>query len=121
MHGRRRPMPKNQMKRTRVETTIHDEAHRSNIPTTQLGSFLGDEQKEPRAILYPRNPSLDPQLVWKGKDEQDRHPLEVPAVPIYIQEKIHPQALIEALRAHKASAEAQLSLWADFNGIQFED
>jgi adenine-specific DNA-methyltransferase len=112
---------KNQMKRTRVETTIHDEAHRSNIPTTELGSFLSDQDKEPRAILYTRDPSLDPQLVWKGKDEQDRHPLEVPAVPIYIQEKIHPKALIEALRAEKAGAEAQLNLWGDFNGIEFED
>src|SRR5260370_39349547 len=120
-HGRRRPMAKNQMKRTRVETTVHDEAHRSNIPTTELGSFLSDQEKEPTSVLYPRDPSLDPQLVWKGKDEQDRHPLEVPAVPIYIQEKIHPKALIEALRAEKAGAEAQLNLWADFNGIQFDD
>jgi adenine-specific DNA-methyltransferase len=112
-------VPKNQTKRrTRVETTVHDEAHRTNIPTTELGSFLDDEEKEPKAILYPRDPSLDPQLVWKGKDEQDRHPLEVPAVPIYIQEKIHPKALIEALRAEKAGAETQLNLWADFNGIQ---
>jgi adenine-specific DNA-methyltransferase len=114
-------VPKRQGKRTRVETTVHDEAHRSNIPTTELGSFLSDQEKEPRAILYPRDPSLDPQLVWKGKDEQDRHPLEVPAVPIYIQEKIHPKALIEALRAEKAGAEAQLNLWGDFNGIQFEE
>ena len=38
--------------------------------------------------MPPRDPSLDPQLVWKGKDEQVRHPLEVPVVPIYIQEKI---------------------------------
>jgi len=114
-------VPKNQTKRTRVETTVHDEAHRSNIPTTELGSYLTDQEKEPKTILYPRDPSLDPQLVWKGKDEQDRHPLEVAAVPIYIQEKIHPKALIEALRAEKAGAEAQLNLWADFNGIQFDD
>ena len=112
-------MPKRQRARTRVETTVHDEAHRSNIPTTELGSFLTDQEKEPRAILYPRDPSLDPQLVWKGKDEQDRHPLEVAAVPIYIQEKIHPKVLIEALRAETTGA--QLNLWADFNGIQFED
>src|SRR5258707_15254488 len=121
VHERRWPVPKNQAKRTRVETTVHAEAHRTNIPTTELGSFLSDQEKEPRAILYPRDQSLDPQLVWKGKDEQDRHPLEVPAVPIYIQEKIHPKALIEALRAEKTEAEAQLNLWADFNGIQFED
>jgi adenine-specific DNA-methyltransferase len=114
-------VPKSQKKRTRIETTVHDEAHRSNIPTTELGSFLSDQEKEPRAILYPRDPSLDPQLVWKGKDEQDRHPLEVPAVPIYIQEKIHPKALIQALRAEKSGAETQLNLWADFDGIQFEE
>src|SRR5258708_20830365 len=120
--GRRWPVPKNQAKRKRGETAGHDEAHRSNIPTTELGSFLSDQDKEPRAILYPRDPSLDPQLVWKGKDEQDRHPLEVPAVPLYIQEKIHPKALVEALRAEKAGgAEAQLSLWGDFNGIQFDE
>ena len=108
------------MKRTRVETTVHEEAHRTNIPTTELGSFLTDQEKEPISVLYPRDPSLDPQLVWKGKDDQDRHPLEVAAVPIYIQEKIHPKALIEALRAETAGSEAQLSLWADFNGIELE-
>ena len=48
-------------------------------------------------MLYPRDPSLDPQLVWKGKDEQDREDLAVPVVPVYIQEKIHPQAIIDAL------------------------
>ncbi len=114
-------MPKNQKTRTRIETTVHDEAHRSNIPTNELGAFLGDQEKEPKPVLYPRDPSLDPQLVWKGKDEQDRHPLEVPAVPIYIQEKIHPKVLIEVLRAEKAGTETQLNLWGDFNGIQFED
>jgi len=49
-------------------------------------------------MLYPRDPSLDPQLVWKGKDEQDAKDLSVPAVPVYIQEKIHPQAIIENVR-----------------------
>jgi adenine-specific DNA-methyltransferase len=37
-------------------------------------------------------------------------------VPVYIQEKIHPLALIENLRTKKAQAE----LFADFNGIDFE-
>ena len=50
-------------------------------------------------MRYPRDPTLDPRLVWKGKDEQDAHDLEVPAVPIYIQETIDPLALIEELRA----------------------
>ncbi len=114
-------MPKNQKAKTRIEATVHDEARRSNIPTTELGSFLADQDKEPKPVLYPRDPSLDPQLVWKGKDEQDRHPLEVTSVPIYIQEKIHPKALIEALRTEKTSTEVQLNLWGDFDGIQFED
>ena len=69
-------------------------------------------------MLYPRDPSLDPQLVWKGKDEQDREDLEVPAVPIYIQEKIHPQAIIEDLPRMRAAGEpSQPDLFADFNGI----
>ena len=52
------------------------------------------DEHAPKTVLYPRDPSLDPQLVWKGKEEQDSQPLEVPAVPIYIQEKIHPQASV---------------------------
>src|SRR6266478_256363 len=77
---------------------------RANIPTEELRDFVADDEKAPKAILYPRDPSLDPQLVWKGKDDQDRQPLEVPAVPIYIQEKIHPQVIIENLRAHPSVA-----------------
>ncbi len=75
-------------------------------------------------MLYPRDPSLDPQLVWKGKDEQDREDLAVPVVPIYIQEKIHPQALIEDLRVHsplppgEGQGEGQVSLFDDFNGVK---
>ena len=80
------------------------------------------EQAEAKPVLYPRDPSLDPQLVWKGKDEQDSQPLEVPSVPIYIQEKIHPQALIEDLRAFAAKErnEEQAQLFDDFNGLPLE-
>ena len=72
-------------------------------------------------MLYPRDPSLDPQLVWKGKDEQDRADLAVPVVPIYIQEKIHPQAIIEDFcrsRTEPAGRASQLDLFADFNGLR---
>ena len=74
-------------------------------------------------MLYLRDPSLDPQLVWKGKDEQDREPLEVPVVPVYIQEKIHPQAIIEDVRKRLGTPEEkpreiQPSLFGDFNGIE---
>ena len=75
--------------KARVTVAAHKHRDkRSNIPTEELRDFVADEELAPRKILYLRDPSLDPQLVWKGKDEQDRQPLEVPAVPIYIQEKI---------------------------------
>ena len=37
----------------------------------------------------------DAQLVWRGKDRQDWSDLVVNAPPVYIQEKIHPKALID--------------------------
>src|SRR5262249_25631443 len=60
-------------------------------------------------MLYPRDPSLNPQLVWKDKDEQDRADLAVPVVPIYIQEKIHPQAIIDDLLANLPLASLPLA------------
>jgi len=93
-----------------------------NIPTAQLESFAEDAEKRPTKLLYPRDPSLDPQLVWKGKDEQDAADLEVDSVPIYIQEQIDPRAIIEDLRAVSAAGrEAQLDLFSDFNGLPFEE
>src|SRR4030066_312361 len=72
---------------------------RVNIPTEELRDFVAEYEAKPKTVLYPRDPSLDPQLVWKGKDEQDSKDLAVPAVPIYIQEKIQPKYIIEDLRA----------------------
>ena len=71
-------------KSTPVEALRHKDK-RANIPTDELRDFVADEEKQPKTVLYPRDPSLDPQLVWKGKDEQDTSDLAVPAVPIYIQ------------------------------------
>src|ERR1700730_11293899 len=85
-------------KTIRVETVKHKDK-RTNIPTEELRGFVAEDEKNPKTLLYPRDPSLDPQLVWKGKDVQDSKDLAVDVVPIYIQEKIHPKALIEDLRA----------------------
>ena len=41
---------------------------RVNIPPQELSAFMEDEERQPSVMLYPRDPSLDPQLVWKGKD-----------------------------------------------------
>ena len=81
---------------TKVESIRHKDK-RTNIPTEELRDFVADDEQAPKTMLYPRDPSLDPQLVWNGKDEQDRQDLAVPVVPIYIQEKIHPQAIIDDL------------------------
>jgi adenine-specific DNA-methyltransferase len=104
-------------------TVVKHKDKRTNIPTEELRDFVADDEKKPKTVLYARDPSLDPQLVWKGKDEQDSQDLAVPAVPIYIQEKIHPQAIIENVRAEakKESPESQMALFSDFNGIAFED
>ncbi len=106
-----------------VDSIKHQDT-RVNIPTEELRNFVKDDG--PKTLLYPRDPSLDPQLVWKGKDEQDRKDLAVPSTPIYIQEKIHPQAIIDDLL--KESSEdgkspkktVQLDLFSDFNGLPKE-
>src|ERR1700733_5699748 len=81
---------------------IRHKEKRKNIPTEELRDFVAAEEARPPKMLYPRDPSLDPQLVWKGKDEQDREPLEVDVVPIYIQEIIEPRVIIDAIQSRTA-------------------
>lgn len=111
-------------------TAFKHQDKRVNIPPQELSNFMAEDERSPKTCLYPRDPSLDPQLVWKGKDQQDQSDLSVLSVPIYIQEKIQPQAIIENVRAQAAKfkgtgeAEAsydQLDLFGDFNHIDFED
>ena len=93
---------------------------RVGIPTAEESSYADRMALMPVELKYDRNPDLDPQLVWRGKDRQDEHPLEVRAYPIYIQEKIHPQTLIRDLmnetKERKAEDEAP-DLFGDFNGV----
>jgi adenine-specific DNA-methyltransferase len=104
-----------------VESIVHSQDKRTNIPTRELRGFVREEDLAPSTALYPRDTALDPQLVWRGKDQQDDHSLRVPVVPIYIQEKISPVALIEDLRvAAQQGKPRQTTLFADFNGIKFD-
>lgn len=119
-----------------VETLIHEEAKRKNIPTAEFQSVVQKESQDPLKVAYPRNVygldeekttrnrDLDPQLVWCGKDEQDWSDLVVQAPPLYIQEKVHPKVLIDDLLRRTASdkqaTETQTDLFADFNGIPIE-
>ena len=111
-----------------VETLTHDEETRKNIPTAELQSIVEEQHQGPIRVEYERrNRDLDPQLVWRGKDEQDWSDLVVHAPPLYIQEKVHPKVLIDDLLRQSASQKEaadkkagkpqQLDLFADFNGV----
>ena len=115
-------MAKKGRTRKTVETITHDEAKRKNIPSAEYQSVLRPDDASPRPVKYPRNTDLDPQLVWRGKDEQDWSDLVVHAPPLYIQEKVHPKVLLDDLlrqtkEAHAEAPGAQTNLFADFNGI----
>jgi adenine-specific DNA-methyltransferase len=107
---------------TPVRAFGHPGDTRPNIPAAELESFARPEERQPTIVRYPRDPSLDPQLVWKGKDEQDSRDLEVPAVPIYIQETIDPLALVVELRAASQGlrTEEQLGFFAPYPDLTFE-
>jgi len=105
-----------------VEALTHDSDKRRNIPTAEFESVLKSTDKQPIELRYPRNTDLDPQLVWRGKDEQDWSDLIVHAPPLYIQEKVHPKVLIDDLLrrtkdTQSSKAGYQADLFADFNGI----
>lgn len=109
-----------------VEAFTHDDKRR-HIPTAEYGPLLDDLDKAPRRAAFERrNPDLDPQLVWRGKDTQDWSELVVQAPPLYIQEKVHPKALIDDLRRESERVEAEkpntpYNLFSDFNGVEDED
>ena len=52
-----------------VEATIHPDK-RTNIPTADAQDFVAPEVEQPVTVRWARDHSLDPQLVWKGKDER---------------------------------------------------
>ena len=98
-----------------VEAFRHDDK-RVNNPTADSGELMSPDVVQPKQLRYPRNPDLDPQLVWAGKDEQDGEDLVVDAPPIYTQEKIAPQVIIENLR--KVVEKPELTLFDDFDGLE---
>ena len=87
-----------------VEAYAHDRSRRVNIPTAENQGLV---KEEGRRLRWPRNPDLDPQLVWRGKDAEDAAPLEVPSVAIYVQEKIKPEAILADLKRRSAKVASQ--------------
>ncbi|RRV76726.1 MULTISPECIES: site-specific DNA-methyltransferase [Pseudomonadaceae] len=133
-----------------IEQITHTEAKRKNIPTVEHQSVMQQHEQTPVQVAYPRanrqwlgelcalhdagkaspefqqrlNRDLDPQLIWRGKDQQDWSDLVVNAPPLYIQEKVKPKVLIDDLRRQteerrEAAAPQQdsLDLFGDFNGL----
>jgi adenine-specific DNA-methyltransferase len=107
----------------KVETLTHKESTRKNLPTAEYQSVMEKREQSAVRVAYERrNRDLDPQLVWRGKDEQDWSDLVVHAPPLYIQEKVHPKALIDDLKGRTkerefGSGQLTMDMFADFNGI----
>ena len=115
-------------KKAQISTYNHPADTRRNIPTAEVEQVMGEDKRAPITLQYERasrNTDLDPQLVWRGKDEQDQSDLVVTAPPIFIQEKVHPRVLIEDLLKQSSrgrdSEEEQLDLFSDFNGLEDQD
>ncbi|CAJ0820247.1 site-specific DNA-methyltransferase [Ralstonia flaminis] len=114
-----------------IADLVHSEAKRKNIPTVEHQSVMLQHEQAPVKVRYPRggktldeekaqrNRDLDPQLVWRGKDQQDWSDLVVNAPPLYIQEKVKPKVLIDDLRraSEAAAPSAMGDLFGDFNGL----
>ncbi len=58
--------------RKTIEAIQHADAKRKNIPTAEYQAVLKEQEKDPIRVQFDRrNRDLDPQLMWRGKDEQD--------------------------------------------------
>ncbi|WP_417812381.1 site-specific DNA-methyltransferase [Thalassospira alkalitolerans] len=108
-------------KKTPIEPITHSD-DRVNIPTPELAPMMDPEDAKPIKVAYQqRNPDLDPQLIWRGKDI-DQTEITVDAPPIYLQEQVHPKAIIEDLRAgNKRNGEGSGADLFDHFGITDDD
>jgi adenine-specific DNA-methyltransferase len=106
---------------TPVEALTHDDK-RVNIPTADARDFVDEAASTPGRLLYPRDTSLDPQLVWRGKDAQDAAGLAVEAPPIYIQRKSTRGCSSRTCDAPpRAEEEPELTLFEGFDGLDSWD
>src|SRR5438477_7462937 len=115
-------MAKKTIPKKLVATLTHDADKRKNIPTAEFQAVVRQEQQSPIRVAFERrNRDLDPQLVWRGKDEKDWSDLVVHAPPLYIQEKVQPKVLIDDLLKVNPPRQqgdfVQPDLFADFNGM----
>ena len=94
-------MPRQKLKSPTNAAPVASYKHenkRVRIPTQEESEKLSPRDKQPIKKKYDYDPSLDPQLVWSGKKEAGEQ-LAVSTIPIYVQEKIAPEAIIARLKA----------------------
>ena len=115
-------------RRPKIEALTHAGDARVNIPTAELASVADPSVHEEIRVAYERyygNSERVPQLIWRGKDEQDWSDLITVAPPLFVEEKVHPKALIDDLmrlstQSREEAAEYQTemaALFDDFNGL----
>jgi len=103
---------------SQVEHYQHPSATRANIPTAETSALVAQDETSSSPVKYHRNPDLDPQLVWRGKESADVSGFSVETAPIYIQEKISPEAIIRNLRLRALqNSEPQIDLFGAFDRI----
>jgi len=108
-------------RKTPIDPITHPDK-RANIPTPELAPMMDPADAKPIKAAYAlRNPDLDPQIIWRGKDI-DQAAVTVDAPPIYLQEQVHPKAIIEDLRAgNKRNGEGGGADLFDHFGVTEED
>jgi len=103
--------PKIAASKANVESYKHKDK-RKNIPTQELSHLKKKEKSEKKKYSY--DPALDPQIIWSGKaidsdlldslrerSVEERKELLVNNVPLYIQEKISSEAIINRLKGDR--------------------
>ena len=111
-------MPKKPASEKQIESFVHEDASRRNIPPAEFQTMVRNQEKTPIQVSYERrNPDLDPQLFWRGKDLLDDSPLVVNAPPLYIQEKIHPKVLIDDLKRRSKEGSSSQSGFVEQMGL----
>ena len=103
----------------------HDSAERSNLPSTQTEPLMGPEDRAPTEFKPEmRERDEEPALAWQrgsitgGGGGEDNSKPSYDAYPLYIREKIHPEAFVGSL---KQSADSQGSFFESFNGLPSEN
>ena len=112
-----------------INNITHKNQKRKNLPSAEQQPIVHPNIKKPVQIAYERrNRDLDPQLVWRGKEAQDQSDLYIESPPLYIQERIHPKAIIQDLIRQSQKSDnsdsdgaSQPDLFADFNGLPDEN